>query len=270
MLSQDRSREPGNSRILWGKRVLLVTDPVGYAPYLAGHAPKNVDTIVDTGKLAQSMPVHVTVRFAAASTDNGAPILPFTENVVSTAGNGVGLYFAIRRGVDMLAPTTVDRYIMPVGANNFTRDRVPFDVVESRELGVDVELLCPGNPTNPATALWVEAIATPVDYPSPQKVFPGYTGVMVPLPVAASPAAVILMPPRAGRRQFYIVNTSTNANLWVLFGDFAVVGQSTVVLPANQFATYESPVGCFTGLVTGIWDNAAPNGAAMVTEGIVL
>lgn len=275
------NQQPGNSRMTWGRRVLLCTTPQNPAGALASYRPKSVDNLVDTGNLPRSMPIHVAVRFSSADITlvspvppavpyyigGGAPRLPFGRLTRPVLGNGVGLTFYVRRGTDPLAPTTVDTFFMPIGADNYVIDQVPFDIFESQNLAIDVEMT-PGILPDPGSALWVEAVATSVDYPAVRYVGAGYNYALH-ADLGASHSAIVLAPGRAARRHIIIVNTSTNANLWVLFGDFAVVGSSaTFVLPANSFAKYEAD-DCYTGFITGIWDALSPNGKALVTEGLV-
>lgn len=262
------NRDPGNRREAWGKRVLLATVPQNAASYLKTYTPKNRDTVVDTGKFPRTTPIHVEVRFADPSLNNGAPILPFSTLCPAVNGNDVVLTLTIRRGLDLLAPITTDVYTMPVGLNNGVNDRVSFDIITCDGLGIDVELS--GN-TNPNSALWVEVVATPVDYPSPMNLVGGYLATIGGGPQAyfAQPLSVLLAPLRAARKQLIITNTSLNADLLITFGPVATVGTYTIALPKNNpFARYEGPVGGYCGPVSGIWDALLPTGVALVTEGI--
>ena len=42
---------------------------------------------------------------------------------------------------------------------------------------------------------------------------------------------------------------------------------ATLVLPRNMFATYESPIGGWSGPISLIWNDPAPNGRGFFTEG---
>jgi hypothetical protein len=267
-------QNPGNTRDTWGRRTLLVTNPTNPAPHLARFNPKNKDTLVTTGSLgAGRCPVHVSVRFAlpiaAGAVDSGAPVLPFIPSTPSTGtvGNGVTLTLVVHRGTDNLAAMTDDKYVMPVGTNNAVVDRVGFDIVTSNFLAIDAELSCPGFTPDPATGLWVETIAVPVDQPSEQDLRLGYRDVVFHT-VAASHGPALLAPPRAARRQLFITNTSTDGDLYVMFGDNADANTFVFVLPKNTMARYESPIGTFTGIIWGTWIGGAPDGKAVITEGL--
>jgi hypothetical protein len=255
-----------NDRNRWGRRALLATVPSGN-PNLHGLVATNKATLIDTGPLNAHRPVHVEVRFCVANVGNAQPLLPFTDICFGVPATPAVLTFTIRRGIDPNAPMTEDQYTMQIGVGTGVNDRVPFDIITCRSLGIDVAIS--GN-TNHLSNIWIEAIATPVDLVSERVVLGGYNGVTVSSPavIPASAVQVTLAPRRMSRTQVIITNTSTNANLWVAFGQTVTVGSATLVIPANQFARYESPIKGYCGVISGIWDNATPNGTALVTEGV--
>jgi len=272
-------RHPGNKRDTWGRRTLFVTNPTNPAPHLKPFKPVNKDSLVATGPLWDARsPVHVTMRFALPTPlptpptpippDVGSPILPFSPLIPQVIGVGVALQITVHRGTDNLAAMTDDVYLMPCGLNNWVLDRAPFDIVTSNFLGVDAALIFPAHSTpDPNTALWVETIAVPVDMPGERDQLTGYDGATF-ATVDANHASVVLAPSRSARRQLTIVNTSTDADLYVMFDDTPSTTEFFVMLPKNTLARYESPVGTFTGVVWGIWVGGSPNGKALVTEGI--
>lgn len=79
--------------------------------------------------------------------------------------------------------------------------------------------------------------------------------------VPSSASSVTLLVANPARRSFIIVNASTKV-LSVAFAASATTAAYTFQIAANGI--YESPIGGYTGLITGIW--AAVNGAAKVTE----
>jgi hypothetical protein len=224
---------------------------------------------VDTGDLGHVVPIHVDVRFALPSVPLGSPSLPFTEACpLIVSEGGITLKFTVRRGVDKIAPVTVDEYQMSIGSDGVV-DRIPFDIVTCKSLAVDV-MMSPGH--NASYGVWIEAVATIVDVPSHRALIAGYTSAVgygpnnLPSVIPASALSIALLPFRAGRTQFIIMNTSTNATLWLAFASTSDPSRATLaIVPGGR---YESPVGGYCGVVSGIWDNAAPNGAAFVTEGI--
>lgn len=260
-------RSPGNVRKTWGKRVLLATVPTAPAPYLLPYSPKSFDTVIDTGPIGISCPVHVEVRFALPSPVDGSPVLPFSQLLrTPVLGNNALLNFTLRRGIDELAPVTVDKTSLGVGLNNHVVDRAWFDVVNCSNLGLDVELT--GN-ADPTSALWVEAVATPIDFPTKREIIGGYLGTVQSTVAAfAGPVALQLLPARVARRQLFVINTSTKADLWLYFYGLTC---PAVIIPKGGTARYESATDSFCGLVFGCWHgDPAPDGQALITEGVDL
>lgn len=251
-------RPPGNIlnaavRRRWGNRVLLSTDTVTYPK------ARNTATFVDTGDVGRTAQFNTQFRFAL---DNGlgSPILPFSY-VNPTRPPGTSLNMTIRRGVDSDAPLTIDPGFMDLTKN----DTAPFDTVPGRSLGIDIQLVS----TGAVSALWIEVMSTVVDDQSRGSQLESWGTQVSSQVVAANVASVQLLPSHFGRAQFIIVNTSTNADLWISFGGTPVVnGNATLVLPRNIFASYESPIGGFRGIINGIW-SAGATGSALCTEGLI-
>lgn len=258
-------QNPDSMAQQWGRRILLtVNDFIANNPN-----PTNVATMIQTGDLGAAHPINVQLRFAQADS-NGNPILPFTPAWPVSLTTGNVLTVNVRRGNDPVAPVTIDTYQLAADATGTAGPVLPFDIVTTRSLGIDVEYDFPGGFAN---GVWVEAVATIVTTLSRQNQIFGWAvasqeGV---LPSVASPASRVLLTAHADRQQFVITNTSTNADLILSFAPTASWGPpvivGSIILPKNTFARYESPVGGYNGIVSGSWNNAAPDGGALVSEG---
>jgi hypothetical protein len=278
--AQVAGSQRGSRRQRWGNRVLLAVQPSNN-PNLGGAIARNRATVVEVGDLGIVRPLALQVRFAVNG--GGQPQLPFAPLTPPFASSDlIQLVWTVRRGIDPVADATRDTYLQPLsqpaGSIYGSIDRAPFDVIAARSLGIDVELRQTdatglGPPTQPTitTNYWVEVIAFPITNEGNLQKLTAWQNNVGPGFRAASPTSIVLMPVHNARCQFIICNTSTNANLWVSFGAPAVITptpQATFVLPSSpQFSVYESPVDGFRGIVYGIWDNATPNGGALVTEG---
>lgn len=263
----------------WGNRVLLAVQPSNNTANLGTTQARNRATVVETGDLGIARPIAIQVRFALNGLGKpGLPFAPLTPPLISA--DVIQLRWTVRRGIDPSSTPTEDTYLQflsqPAGIVYGSIDRAPFDVIAARSLGIDVEIIQVG-PTGsgPPTVsvltsnYWVEVVAYPIAVESEIQKMGAWFNVVGPRFQAASAASVLLASNHAARCQFIIANTSTNANLYVSFGAPAVIPTSaTLVLPAvPQFSVYESPIDGFRGPIYGIWDNAAPNGGALVTEG---
>lgn len=278
--AQQSGQQRGSRAKRWGNRVLLAVQPSNN-PNLGGAIARNRATVVEVGDLGVVRPIAVQVRFAYNG--GGQPQLPFAPLTPPLPSvDMIRLVWTVRRGVDPASTPTADTYLQPLsepaGSINGSIDRAPFDVIPARSLGIDVELQQVGAggfgpPTQPIlpTNYWVEVVAFPVTHEGNLQKLTAWQNVAGPSFKAASATSIVLMPLHNARCQFIICNTSTNANLWVSFGDPAIITptpHATLVLPSSpQFSVYESPVDGFRGIVYGIWDNATPNGGALVTEG---
>ena len=261
---------PDSKRQKWGGRVLL-SDDAALQPF--GIMPRA--TLISTGDLKVPTPINIQLRFANnTGPTNRQPVLPFRYPV---QGGTQACRVVIRRGTDPTASPTEDSYIM------LPNDVLPIDTVTARELGVDVELNVPG--AGAGSTMWVEAIATPIEDVGPtNKVYP-YQVTQNPTFIATNAAAVALLPANSDRVQFFITNTSTDADLLLQFGlgpnlllpAWLPNPRGTLILPRGTFAVYES-FSPFTfkgvpavaaplrGTIYGIWSNAG-NGGAMIHEG---
>ena len=207
-------------------------------------------------------------------------MLPFRDvNGVLAPAVGdpdINAVFTFRRGVDPLAPVAqdVDRQF---GLNS-KQDSVPFDIVSCRSLGLDIALEQPTGTLAQALKanIWIEVLAVVVHEVSDRERLPGWFSLYdIPASFAgsnflsATTTPIVLIPGEQARAQFIIVNTSTNADLWIAFGStVSIVGlNATIIIPAGGTNRYESPIGGFTGIITGVWNNVAPNGGALVTSG---
>ncbi len=79
--------------------------------------------------------------------------------------------------------------------------------------------------------------------------------------VTASATSVSLLAANVDRRQFRIHNASGKV-LYVAFGATATTTAFSILVAAN--ADYESPMDCYTGAISGIWNGTG--GAARITE----
>lgn len=247
----------------WGTRVLLSNIPalMNAQPFARSRA-----TVVETQDLGHPRLIDVQMRFALnASTQGNQPIQPFTP-IFPLAPPLAALRIVLRRGLTPTGSVSTDTKTLTTFPQAF-----PWDILLERNLGIDVELIA-GTPTS----LWIEVIATPVQYPGYRDQVRGWTRNVTLtnfIAAVASPANVILLPANETRVQFFIVNTSTNADMIVALGDPGIgpaswaIPTGSIVLPRNQFASYESPIGGFAGgPITASW-TAAPTGGALVTEG---
>lgn len=237
--------------IRWGNRV-LIGDP---------QAIPNARfkwTLVQTTHFREPIPIALQFRFQTAV--GGAPLTPNQNFSPVTA---VALTFTIRRGLDTLGGATVEQF-------TGTLLNLP-KIVLAHSLGIEVELAGPL-----VGELFVECIATPVCCIDAEMLTGALSGdlggfAQATITRAASnsvgPAGVFMVADPT-RRQFTIVNKATT-NLFVAFGTTLVdltagAEKYTLFLPPQ--ATYESPVGGFTGQVTGLWDVTDPAGEALITE----
>ena len=134
-----------------------------------------------------------------------------------------------------------------------------------------------GVPQVDTTTAWVEAICSPVQNIGPTNEIHPWAVSDNSAFKATTAVATTLLAPNTQRVQFFIQNTSTNADLLLQFGlgpngDVPVFGATptgTFILPRNIFAVYESPCPCgFKGTVFGIWSNVG-DGGAIVHQGFV-
>lgn len=250
----------------WASERLLA---VGNPPIPAAVKRTNRATLIDTGDLGTPRPIHLKFKYAVCDA-NGNPAVGTTGVIWQDSWPiPFSAFFrvTVRRGLGPTSGTVDEVYTVPsVSSGSFDRDNIPFDIITCQSLGIDVEI-APGFVANPA--IWFAVVATEVNEASLKDKLVSYN-VATQRIVTAANATTLLLNQHIARTQFTITNTSTNAPLWVNFGPGAVVGPppvATLVLPQNTFARYESPIGGYNGIVTGFWDNAAPDGFALVTEG---
>ena len=261
----DFKKRGNSSRQLWGSRAFI-------SNFIADNnlgAPKT-RTLVETPTFDEPTPINVQLRFAAATPGpNPQPILPF---LYTQPGAMTRVITSVRRGIDEQASPTMDTY------NTAPGDVLPFDIVTAKQLGIDctASSFAPGGNFDD-TRGFVEMIATPVCVVGPKNNSYPYDVAANPSfkTTAATPFA--LLTPNPQRIQFFVVNTSTDADLLLQFGvgpngnlpTWAPNPNGTLVLPRGGFAVYESPTPmCFKGTVWGIWSNVG-NGGAMLYEGNV-
>jgi hypothetical protein len=233
-------------------------------------APTNQSraTLIATGDLGRSEEISIRLRFARSTAD-GQPAAAFSPNFDDASGNCV---VQIRRGIDIDAAPATDTFTIfgpgtSSGAPSTDGNRIqPFDVVSTRSLGVDIEIV------NATDQWFVEAIATVVTQPAVRDRIIGWPVLRLGGTAGFFAASNVLQQflfQRADRSQFFIQNTSTNSALYIGFqaGVSTLPANASIILPGNIFAIYEAPPGGWRGDVFGIWDVLAPNGGALVTEG---
>jgi len=257
-------RRPDSAPQKWGGRSLISN-----WSSLATLGVRKSVTLITTGDIGIPQPVNVQLRFARndqADTKPGNPVPPFDYPL---HGSATQVIVRIRRGVDPSSSPTTDIY------NLFVNDVLPIDIITSRFLGVEVEAA--GDIGDDDVITWVEAIATPVHEIGAKNQIHPWDVAQNPGFIATSATATTLLGANSDRVQFFIVNTSTNADLLVQLGKgpndddptWLPNPLGTFVLPRNNFFTYESPCPCgFKGTVFGIWSNAG-DGGAIIHEGTV-
>jgi len=278
----ERSGAPGmdpSAAQKWGAITLLSNFASLNQPGTGTAANENVRgvvrraTFVRTPDLGEPMPLNLQIRFARNSTTNvkrGNPVLPFNYPLV---GSATRMKVTIRRGIDPSSAPTIDDYF--IGTNQV----LPIDTITARQLGVEIEAVGP-DPTpeqRNTTTAWVEAICSPVTNIGPTNEIHPWAVATNPAFIATNPGGTSLLAANSQRVQFFIQNTSTNADLLLQFGlgpngnppVFGATPTGTFVLPRNIFAVYESPCPCgFKGTVFGIWSNAG-DGGAIIHSGLV-
>lgn len=269
----------------WGNRILMSNDPTLLGLDFAQPAPPAIQllqpapkarqsaTIVDTRQFELPQQFAIGVRFARNNPINNTAVLPFVSSYPFFSSTDMMATFQIRSSVDPMASLFVDELQMDQFPGEF-----PIDIVSARKLSIDVAI--PGRVGVPTfTTVWVEVIASIASDIADRNKVSGWSrnanGLAgLPTFIASSAAPTVLCTPNPGRSQFMIVNTSTNADLLILLSPNTtllptwgppIVG--SLVLPRNQYATYESPIGGFSGGVLGIWNTAVPDGGAIVTQG---
>lgn len=246
----------------WGRRVLMaINQPDGEKV-----GPVDTQILVDIRTIKRTIPIDFQLRFALVAPD-GTPIVPFSPvwPFASPGPPPPRLLLTVRRTSDQLSVPTED--VLEVSDSAASRV-FPWDIFTSKTFYVEAAFSNGIVETTPGK-VWVEAIATQVADVSTRNRIEGW-GVSSPplfIPAVASPAGVQALQGRADRRQFFVSNTSTNADLWVGFGSVdPSTNSGALVLPPGT--TYESPVGGYTGNVWLSWNAAVPNGGALVTEGV--
>ena len=266
----------------WGNRVLLSNSAIltssgpGTVTATGGQPPARTSaTIVSTRQFPLPRQISVGVRWALNDPATNAPVLPFSSVMPPLTIVQQRALFRITQSVDPLAANFTDQFSVGPFPEEF-----PLDVLTARQLSVSVSMPAQGAEPSP-TSIWVEVIAGLVDEMSARNTIPGWSvnvnGIPIAAPIfptfvaaAAVGVSVPLLAANPGRTQFLIQNLSTDADLLLHFGGTAAWGPpivGSIVLPRNQFSIYESPVGGFTGGVTGMWSTAAPTGGALVTQG---
>lgn len=268
----DPNLRPGlTSRQKWGGRSLLSNDPAVPRP------ASSRQTLIATGDLGLVRTLNVQLRFAVNGPAN-QPVLPF--RYAAPPANAT-IKVTVRRGVDPTSGVTDDTYIV----EGTTANLFPIDMISARTLGVDVEAI--SDPAGNMTTVWVEAIATPVDYPGPMNLVHPWGIVNKQITFSGIAGGAISLRQNSDRVQFFIVNAATDADFYIGFksadftlpaqvipaGDFPTIGppptNTALILPRGGFATYESPCPCgFKGDVLMRWSNASAAGFALITEGV--
>lgn len=268
-----------HSRRRWGRRVLLSSPgSVGAIAQGAGAKVLGRAVMVTTEDLGRTYPIRLRSLFAtpvnniSEGATTGEPTI-FSPNVPNFGALPTTFVkFTVRKTTDMRTSPQQDIYQIPlgnaVGGLGFA-DTLPIDTVEARHLSVEAEIIGAAG-----VAMWVDVTATIIDGPSEPDKLTGWTIPTVWGPfVANNVTAQLFLQTRYARRQFIIVNTSTDATLALFFlatpGSVspATINQAQILLPPGGFNTYESPIGGYNGPIVGMWYGGAPNGVALVSDG---
>lgn len=241
-----------NSR--WGGRYLLSTDPA------APPGTRSSVNVVVTQLLPQPTPWVVSFRYQVP------PASFAIDESAWTTVNPVEHVQRTRIGLDVLGGLSINSGTLLATINH------PFEYPLGHSLDITLSLQ-----QAVPVSLWVEVLATPVccfDSTDVVAPFGGLGGWFTPVVVRVPVAVVdtLLLAGNVARRQFYIANHSTVADLAVSFGTPAAsitpgAERFTFILPAGGNNAYESPIGGYTGEIRGIWTAADAAGEALVTAG---
>lgn len=249
----------GRPQNRWGQRALIaIGDPVATAQFGA----RNTVTVVDTELFKDPTAWIVQFRYQLTTAATRYAIDETAWTTIVPASHRQ----SIIRGIDALggrAPTAFD---LLVTINH------PAETLLAHSLQIEIGPLLVAGPS----AMWVEVFAVPICCFDPTLIaapaggLGGY-GTTVVTRVAANVANVQLVAANPARRQFYIHNNSVQ-DMAVLLGpgaaSFAAGAENfSFILPASAFATYESPIGGYTGPINAIWRAADAAGEALITQG---
>jgi hypothetical protein len=232
--------------------------PWGRVVQLGFPQPNNANqlsiTAVSTDVFPQPIPFAIRVRFSMT------PGGPFTPEVPSSYSGRVTI--SVIQSLDLKSGSTVETFPNIAAGDAFRQcqfiARSISVTVSIPDLGVD------GPPS-----IFVAVVACPVTMVDCDELtgLQGYTRASV-TRFAASTDPQIFLAANPARQQFVICNHSPTATLAVAFGVLAATSPAssyTLLLPPNT--QYESPLGGFTGQVSGIWLSDDETGEALVTEG---
>lgn len=218
-------------------------------------------TFVNTGDLGRVYPLNVQLKFAAPDA-NGGPTLPWSGRYTNLSGV---VEVRIIRSADPDSAPIQETFTIDGSLAHppFVGGTIPFDTIMARNLTVSARTVGAS-----IQDTWAEVIASEVEDVATRAKVIGYPVQRTKF-YAASAALQQFLIAQPARASFIICNTSATATLLIGF-DPATSWAGPLgafVLPANQFAQYEAPIGGWRGDVFGIWTGALAGGA-LVTEGL--
>lgn len=239
----------------WGNRTLLASG-INNIPGSRKRA-----TVVDTESLVVPTVWAVRTRFQSAL-PTGNPVID--ESRWGPLPQSGGVSAIVRRALDENATLTDERYTVGLNMPEFYL---------AKKLMIDFQMEDDEGPTSD----FVECIAVPVCCVDGSVLGTGLAGdlggygtTVVTRVAVTTIDNSLLLNANQFRRQFYIQNNSTQT-LAVKLGsgasDNAGAESWTFLLPGGANACYESPIGGYTGIITGVWFGADAAGEALITEG---
>jgi hypothetical protein len=222
----------------WGG-VFTLQPGQSYAPVMTPMYPINI-------------PIAYQIRFALSPAGPFTPVCP----------NGVdGVEITLIKSIDLKSGGANERFRILDGQSQ------PSCTIIARNLNITVRSIGGEGGAN----VTMQVSACPVAWVDCQDVAgtpaSSYAStVSTFVPAAVGP--VTLLAANAARAQWFVQNTSTNADMILKLGTGAsFTGPSgTIILPRSSLGIYESPLDGYLGIITAAW-TAAPNGGAIVTEG---
>lgn len=222
----------------WGG-VFTLQPGQSYTPVLTPMFPVNI-------------PIAYQIRFAPRPAGPFTPIVPLGVD---------GVEVTLIKSIDLKSGGANERFILFDGMSQKTC------TIIARNLAITLRSIGGEGGAN----VTVQVSACPVAWVDCRDVAgtpaSSYlTAVETFVPAAVGP--VTLLAAKATRAQWFVQNTSTNADMIIKLGTGASwTGPSgSIILPRGSLGIYESPLDGYLGIVTAAW-TASPNGGALVTEG---
>lgn len=249
----NRSRMPGRDR--YGDRTLLASGVIVPA------GSRKRSTIIDTDIWPYPVVWAVRLRFQSALPLGNPSIREDAWGFLPVSG---GVTAIVRRAVDDMAGLTDELYTVGL---NFPQFHL------AKKLVIDLQMA----DEEGGAQDFAEAIAVPIcDIDgsvlggSLAGELGGYGTTNFSRVAATTTGNTTLLASNQFRRQFFIQNNSAQTLAVKLGSGAATTAGSenwTFLLTGGSDAVYESPIGGYTGIVTGVWFAADAAGEALITEG---